>query len=68
MVVLAMVDPSGFDINIIKWIVLFMYTPVPILERAFGPSFPDLVICQWRCTLGMTRVDFGLATHGQEIG
>ena len=59
-----MVDLSGFDIMI----VLFMYTPVPILERAFGPSFPDLVICQWRCTLGMTRVDFGLATHGQEIG
>ena len=63
MVVLAMVDLSGFDIMI----VLFMYTPVPI-ERAFGPSFPDLVICQWRCTLGMTRVDFGLATHSQEIG
>ena len=29
MVVLAMVDLSGFDIMI----VLFMYTPVPILER-----------------------------------
>ena len=38
MVVLAMVDLSGFDINIIKWIVLFMYTPVPILE-GFRPVF-----------------------------
>ena len=63
MVVLAMVDLSGFDINIIKWIVC---TPAPI--ETFGPSFPDLVICQWRCILGMTRVDFGLATHGQELG